>query len=144
MKPITLKMLDDLGACEYMRDRFYRTFGQGVEVTVENVVKAQNANLPLYWLAAKVFDAHQRRVFYDADYAAQDKYDEVTELSREKCDKVTSAMGFTNQEIVIAVQEHDAVCEKATNDQHLTIAKAFVEAWQMQFVEAWQVQGATE
>ena len=81
---VTLDNLVALGACRADRAKFLNTFGQSVDVTYDNLVKAYAAKIDVGWWAERVFGkayneavAGPRKAYNEAVAGAWKAYEEA-------------------------------------------------------------------
>jgi superfamily I DNA/RNA helicase len=110
---ITVKFLRDYYACEEQVDRFISIFGKDAEVipTME-LAKKYRSEFNIHWLANKLLNSDQRKVYDEAFITAEKAYDEATDEATDLARK--------------AYYEACALAYKAYNE---AVAVAFVKAW---------------
>ncbi len=79
-RKVTLRDLDKLGACYMQRELFQETFPDGAYITEENLAKAEEAGLDVYWLITHAVNSPERRTFRRRDNTLIGKYleDKIT------------------------------------------------------------------
>jgi vacuolar-type H+-ATPase subunit H len=112
-KTITVKLLRELKACESQVDKFIETFGKDAEVipTME-LAKKYRSEFNIHWLADKLLNSDQLKVYDEAFITAEKAYDEATDEATDLARK--------------AYYEACALAYKAYNE---AVAVAFVKAW---------------
>jgi hypothetical protein len=110
---ITVKFLRDYYACEEQVDRFISIFGKDAEVipTME-LAKKYRSEFNIHWLADKLLNSDQLKVYDEAFITAEKAYDEATDEATDLARK--------------AYYEACALAYKAYNE---AVAVAFVKAW---------------
>jgi superfamily I DNA/RNA helicase len=117
---ITVKFLRDYYACEEQVDMFISVFGKDAEVipTME-LAKKYRSEFNIHWLADKLLNSDQKKVYDEAFITAEKAYDEATDLAHKVYYEATD----------LARKAYYEACALAYKAYNEAVAVAFVKAW---------------
>jgi phage tail protein X len=110
---ITLEFLEKAKACTDQVEIFKKTFPEGAEITLENLMVAAEHHLDLNWLANKILDAPAWKVYEKTRAPAWKVYEE-TRAPAWKVYEETLATAWKVYEKTLATAFYAAYCEMVT------------------------------